>query len=192
MDATKKTEANQPASKKQLEKTSKFLSFVLRHKPEAIGLELDPNGWVDLAELMEKASPEISLDRDLIEQVVASSDKQRFALSDDGERIRANQGHSVKVDLELSPMDPPAVLYHGTATRFLQSILKEGLRPGQRHHVHLSTDVETARSVGKRHGDPVILCISATEMHLKGHLFFLSDNGVWLTDEVPPAFLRED
>lgn len=192
MDATKKTEANQPASKKQLEKTSKFLSFVLRHKPEAIGLELDPNGWVDLAELMEKASPEISLDRDLIEQVVASSDKQRFALSDDGERIRANQGHSVKVDLELKPKDPPAVLYHGTATRFLPSILKEGLRPGQRHHVHLSTDVETARSVGKRHGDPVILCISATEMHLKGHLFFLSDNGVWLTDEVPPAFLRED
>ncbi len=192
MDATKKTEANQQASKKQLEKTSKFLSFVLRHKPEAIGLELDPNGWVDLAELMEKASPEISLDRDLIEQVVASSDKQRFALSDDGERIRANQGHSVKVDLELTPKEPPAVLYHGTATRFLPSILKEGLRPGQRHHVHLSTDVETARSVGKRHGDPVILCVSATEMHLKGHLFFLSDNGVWLTDEVPPAFLRED
>ncbi len=192
MDATKKTSANPQASKKQLEKTSKFLSFVLRHKPEAVGLELDPNGWADLVELMDKASSEISLDRNLIRQVVASSDKQRFALSDDGRRIRANQGHSVKVDLELRPKDPPAVLFHGTATRFLPSILQEGLRPGQRHHVHLSTDVETATSVGKRHGDPVILRVSASEMHSKGHLFFLSDNGVWLTDEVPPAFLRED
>lgn len=192
MDAIDSGAAKTPqASKKQLEKTSKFLSFVLRHKPEAIGLELDPNGWVDLAELIEKASSEISLDRGLIQQVVATSDKQRFALSEDGERIRANQGHSVKVDLELTPKDPPTVLYHGTATRFLPSILEEGLRPGQRHHVHLSAEVETATSVGQRHGAPVVLQISAAEMLAQGHVFFLSKNGVWLTDKVPSAFLRE-
>lgn len=186
MGAVKKLQA----SKKQLEKTSKFLSFALRHKPESIGLELDPNGWVDLAELIEKASSEISLDRDLVQQVVVTSEKQRFALSEDGMRIRANQGHSVKVDLELTPKDPPALLYHGTATRFLPSILEEGLRPGQRHHVHLSADVDTATSVGQRHGVPVVLQIFAAAMQGQGHVFFLSKNGVWLTDKVPPAFLR--
>ncbi len=178
-------------SRKTLEKTSKFLSFVLRHKPEAIGLELDAKGWVLLSELIEKAASEIQLTQALIERVVETSDKQRFALSEDGTRIRANQGHSVKVDLDLVPVDPPAVLYHGTATRFLSSILNEGLRPGRRHHVHLSTDVETATSVGQRHGKPVILTIASGEMHAQGHVFFRSDNGVWLTDKVPPAFLRE-
>ena len=178
-------------SKKQLEKTSKFLSFVLRHKPEAIGLDLDVNGWVALDLLIEKAAGEIALNRSLIEEVVRTSEKQRFALSEDGERIRANQGHSVKVDLQLEPKEPPAVLYHGTATRFLDSILAEGLRPGQRHHVHLSADEETAVAVGKRHGKPVVLKIASAEMQAQGFLFFLSENGVWLTDRVPPAYLTE-
>ncbi len=176
-------------SKKQLEKASKFLSFVLRHEPEAIGLELDTNGWVALDLLIEKAATEISLSPDLIEEVVRTSDKKRFALSEDGARIRANQGHSVKVDLQLTPKDPPEVLYHGTATRFLESILADGLRPGQRHHVHLSAERATALAVGKRHGKPVVLQIASAEMRARGFLFFLSENGVWLTDRVPPAYL---
>lgn len=178
-------------SRKKLEKTSKFLSYVLRHRPEAIGLELDANGWVSLPELIRKAASEIELSQALIERVVETSDKQRFALSEDAARIRANQGHSVKVDLELRPETPPAVLYHGTATRFLSSILREGLRPGQRHHVHLSAKVETAVAVGQRHGKPVVLEIAAEEMAAQGHVFFRSENGVWLTDKVPPSFLRE-
>ena len=176
-------------SKRQLERTSKFLSFVLRHKPESIGLELDPNGWVPLDNLIEKAAPEMPLDRDLILEVVRSSDKQRFALSRDGDRIRANQGHSVKVDLELKSKDPPPVLFHGTATRFLDSIMEQGLRPGQRHHVHLSSDRETAVAVGRRHGKPVVLRIAADDMRAQGFEFFLSENGVWLTEKVPPVFL---
>lgn len=178
-------------SRKKLEKASKFLSYVLRHKPEAIGLELDAKGWVSLPDLIQRAASEIELSQALIERVVATSDKQRFALSEDGARIRANQGHSVKVDLELRPETPPAVLYHGTATRFLSSIRKEGLRPGQRHHVHLSATVETAIAVGQRHGKPIVLEVAAREMAAQGHVFFRSDNGVWLTDKVPPSFLRE-
>ncbi|WP_282610351.1 RNA 2'-phosphotransferase [Pelagibius sp. Alg239-R121] len=177
-------------SKKQLEKTSKFLSFVLRHKPEAIGIVLDANGWVPLSELIEKASSEIALTTDLIEQVVKTSEKQRFALSTDGDRIRANQGHSVQVDLELVPKIPPAILFHGTATRFLDSIQEEGLRPGQRHHVHLSADRETAIAVGQRHGKVVVLEIASGEMQAKGHRFFQSENGVWLTNRVPAKFMR--
>lgn len=176
-------------SKKKLEKTSKFLSFVLRHKPEAIGLTLDHNGWVELDLLIERAASEISLDRMLIAEVIRTSDKQRFALSDDGERIRANQGHSVRVDLQLEAKEPPAVLFHGTATRFLESILAEGLRPGQRQHVHLSAQRETAVDVGRRHGKPVVLQVAADRMHAEGFQFFLSKNGVWLTDKVPSGYL---
>jgi putative RNA 2'-phosphotransferase len=156
------------ASSKQLNKTSKFLSFVLRHKPEAIGLTLDANGWANLDELMDKAntSGEVSnLDRALIQEVVDTSDKKRFIISDDRQRIRANQGHSVDVDLQLKPVAPPEFLYHGTATRFLESILANGLKPQQRQHVHLSTDIETATSVGQRYGKPVILKIKALLMH---------------------------
>lgn len=172
-----------------LKKTSKFLSFVLRHKPEAIGLTLDAEGWADVDDLLARADPALALDRALLEEVVATSDKKRFALSEDGRRIRANQGHSVAVDLGLERREPPALLFHGTATRFLAAIEREGLKPGRRQHVHLSRDVETARTVGRRHGKPVILQVAAGTLHAAGQAFYLSDNGVWLTDHVAPAAL---
>lgn len=181
------------ASSKQLNKTSKFLSFVLRHKPEAIGLALDENGWADIDELINKGntSGEASnLDKTLIQEVVDTSDKKRFIISDDGQRIRANQGHSINVDLQLKPVTPPEFLYHGTATRFLDSILKEGLKPQQRQHVHLSTDIDTATAVGQRYGKPVILTIKALLMHEQGFVFYRSENGVWLTEQVPHSYLK--
>ena len=175
-------------------KVSKLLSFVLRHQPDATGLALDTNGWADIDELIDKAnqSKEVNaLTRELIDAVVKSSDKQRFAISDDGTQIRANQGHSVKVDLQLKPMEPPDILYHGTATRFLDDILKDGLKAQQRQHVHLSKDVETATKVGQRYGKPVILKIKARLMHEQGFVFYLSDNGVWLTNSVPSIYLLD-
>ncbi|WP_133510440.1 RNA 2'-phosphotransferase [Candidatus Thiosymbion oneisti] len=176
-------------SHRQLVKVSKFLSFVLRHKPDAIGLTLDAQGWASVSELIKKAPSEMSLTADLIRQVVITNDKQRFSLSEDEQRIRANQGHSIKIDLGLTPKEPPPVLYHGTATRFLASILREGLHPGQRHHVHLSLDMKTATSVGQRYGKPVVLQVASGEMYRQGYEFFLSENGVWLTEIVPPGFL---
>lgn len=179
-------------SSKQLNKVSQFLSFVLRHKPDAIGLELDPNGWANIDDLISKAnasSEPANLDRALIQEVVDTSDKKRFIISDNGQNIRANQGHSVNVDLQLKPVVPPEFLYHGTATRFLDSILQEGLKPQQRQHVHLSTDIETATAVGQRYGKPVILKIKALLMHEQGFVFYRSENGVWLIKEVPTAYL---
>ena len=167
-------------------KASKFLSFVLRHKPEAINLTLDEHGWASVTELIEKAKPQITLTSILIKQVVITNDKKRFSLSGDEQFIRANQGHSIQVDLKLSPKEPPTMLYHGTASRFLDSIKQEGLKPGQRHHVHLSSDIETATTVGK----PVILGVAAGAMHQQGFEFFLSSNGVWLTAHVPANFLE--
>ncbi len=178
-------------SKNNLVKVSKFLSLVLRHKPEVIGLELDAEGWTSISELIEKSRFRLPLTRELIEEVVSSNDKQRFRISDDGSMIRASQGHSVKVDLKLSPKQPPETLYHGTAIRFLDSIEREGLKPGTRHHVHLSTDSAIAAAVGKRYGKPVILEIDAKAMYQQGYDFFLSDNHVWLTGYVPPRFLSE-
>lgn len=170
--------------------TSKFLSFVLRHKPEAIGLALDGNGWADVDDLVrlaiESGHP---LTRAAIETVVAGSDKQRFALSEDGRRIRANQGHSVAVDLGLSPVTPPTILYHGTATRFLDSIREHGLRPGSRQHVHLSGDEATAVKVAIRHGRAAVLQVAAGEMARDGFPYFRSTNGVWLTALVPVRYL---
>ncbi|MEP3274781.1 MAG: RNA 2'-phosphotransferase [Stappiaceae bacterium] len=171
-------------------KRSKFLSLVLRHDPAKIGLTLDPEGWADIAELIKKAPPRLFLSSDVIEEIVASSDKQRFKISDDGCRIRANQGHSVKIDLKLTSSTPPAVVYHGTATRFVDAIMKEGLQPGSRNHVHLSLDLQTATKVGKRHGKPVILTVDAQQMVADGFEFFLSENNVWLTAHVPPIYLR--
>ena len=175
----------------ELNRISKFLSYVLRHKPDAISLNLDEEGWASVNELINKSQVEIKLDRTLIEQVVTTSDKKRFALSADGLLIRANQGHSVKVDLGLKPTKPPTILYHGTATRFLDSITQEGLKPGKRNHVHLSSDIETARAVGQRYGTPIILQINAEQMHNDGHQFFLSDNHVWLSNLIPSKFLSE-
>ncbi|WP_434339541.1 RNA 2'-phosphotransferase [Motilimonas cestriensis] len=180
-------------SSKKLNKISKFLSFVLRHKPEAIGLTLDDNGWVNIDNLINKSnkSGEVSsINRELIQEVVDTSDKKRFIFSDDGQNIRANQGHSIQVDLQLKPVTPPEFLYHGTATRFLESIMEEGLKPQERQHVHLSTNIETATAVGQRYGKPVILTIKALLMHKQGLVFYRSENGVWLTDNVPVPFLQ--
>ncbi|MFZ6721995.1 RNA 2'-phosphotransferase [Undibacterium sp. Ji49W] len=172
---------------------SKFLSFILRHQPETIGIELDEQGWTSISKLIEQARLHgKSIKLDDIEEAVKTSDKQRFAISEDGQKIRANQGHSVKVDLALPEVAPPEILFHGTASRFIASIMKEGLRPGSRHHVHLSAKQETARTVGTRHGVPVILTVRAKDMHDAGHTFFLSANGVWLCDTVPPQYLTRN
>lgn len=175
----------------ELVRTSKFLSLVLRHQPEAIGLTLDAQGWAEVEELIRLAN--ISgqrVDRTLLERVVAENDKKRFALSEDGRRIRASQGHSIEVDLALSPTPPPELLYHGTATRFLESIRQQGLHAASRQHVHLSADLETATKVGQRHGKVVVLTVRAQAMAEAGHSFFLSANGVWLTEWVPVEFLE--
>ena len=173
------------------EKTSKFLSYVLRHRPDEIGLTLDAEGWASVAELIEKSkSAGTVLTKELIEEIVRANDKQRFALSDDGSRIRAHQGHSVKVELNLPPREPPELLYHGTATRFLDAIRKEGLKAMSRQHVHLSPDEQTAHKVGQRHGKPVILTIKSGEMWRAGQLFFLSENGVWLTEKVETKYIE--
>ncbi|MHC4945992.1 MAG: RNA 2'-phosphotransferase [Planctomycetota bacterium] len=171
-------------------KLSKFLSYVLRHKPEKIGLELDGQGWASIDDLIEcTCASGRTLDRALLMEVVRTNDKQRFAISDDGTRIRASQGHSIPVDLELEPSEPPELLFHGTADRFLDSILAKGIQPRNRQHVHLSLDHATAVKVGQRHGRPVVLEIEAKAMHSSGHPFFLSANNVWLALEVPPEFL---
>ena len=175
----------------RLESTSKFLSYVLRHQPDAIGLKLDEEGWADLSELIRLANADgRNLSLELIEEVVATNDKKRFAFSDNGSRIRASQGHSVAIELGLKPVPPPNVLYHGTATRFLDSIKEKGLIAGSRQHVHLSADRNKATDVGRRHGEPVVLIVEAINMHGCGHEFFISENGVWLTLCVPVKFLR--
>jgi len=164
---------------------------VLRHDPACIGLVLDAKGWVDVADLVRRANAHgRDLTRAELVEIVRTNDKQRFSLSDDGARIRARQGHSVDVDLGLEPVEPPEFLYHGTATRFLGSILAEGLRPGSRRHVHLSPDHDTAIRVGRRHGTPIVLKIRSKKMHEGGAVFLLSENGVWLTDLVPPGFIE--
>ncbi|KWI35375.1 RNA 2'-phosphotransferase [Burkholderia stagnalis] len=177
--------------KKTLDDTSKYLSYLLRHEPQAIGLQLDPEGWADIDALVAGAARHgRQLDRATIEAVVATNDKKRFALSDDGRRIRAVQGHSTPaVRRQYPERQPPDVLYHGTATRFLDSIRAQGLKAGTRHHVHLSQDMSTAISVGKRYGKPVVLAIRARHMHERGFRFFMAENGVWLTDDVPAEFL---
>jgi len=169
---------------------SKFLSLVLRHHPERAGLVLDEAGWVSVDDLLAGcAASGVELDRKHLEQLVRDSDKQRFALSDDGERIRANQGHSVSVALGYEPVEPPEILFHGTVERFLPSIRKQGLVRGQRHHVHMSATEDTAIKVGQRRGRPVLLKVRAGAMHRDGIAFYQSENGVWLTEHVPPEYL---
>jgi len=174
-----------------MKELSKFLSYVLRHAPQSIGLTLDANGWADVEDLLARApAAGHTFDRATLHDVVARSDKKRFTLSEDGSRIRAAQGHSVAIDLDIAPMIPPAMLFHGTATRNVAAILTEGLKPGRRQKVHLSLDEETASKVGQRHGKPVVLRIDAAGMHAHGLSFWRAENGVWLTDHVPPQFLR--
>jgi putative RNA 2'-phosphotransferase len=168
-----------------LVRVSKRLSHVLRHHPDSVGLTLDEHGWVAVDELLAA----LHLTRAELDEVVAGNDKKRFALDDGGTRIRASQGHSVPVDLGHAPAVPPGELFHGTVERFLPSILAEGLRPGNRHAVHLSTDRETAERVGARRGRPVVLLVDAAAMSRDGVVFTRSDNGVWLVDAVPPRYL---
>jgi len=169
---------------------SKFLSLILRHAPETINLQLDKNGWADVDELLSKVAQHGQpFTAERLEEVVETNDKQRFAFNADHTKIRANQGHSVDIDLELQPQQPPEFLFHGTVAKFLDGIKKEGLQKMSRRHLHLSLDKETAVKVGSRRGSPVILNISSGQMHRDGFLFYLSDNGVWLTDSVPSKYI---
>lgn len=170
--------------------TSKFLSLVLRHKPDTISLNLDENGWADVTALIEKCNQHnVILSKILLDEIVATNEKQRFAFNDDKSKIRANQGHSITVELDLEEKMPPEILYHGTAERFLDSILKNGILKQSRQQVHLSANIDTAQKVGTRHGKPVVLTVKAAAMYNAGHKFYLSQNGVWLTDSVHPEFL---
>jgi putative RNA 2'-phosphotransferase len=171
-------------------KLSKYLAKYLRHSPQELGLTLQPGGWIPVDDLLAAAQKNgFPITYDELVECVETNDKQRYAFDASGERIRANQGHSVEVDLQLEEREPRQTLYHGTVERFLPSILKEGLVKGKRHHVHLSMDVETARKVGSRRGKPVVLKVDAGRMHRDGHKFLLSANGVWLTEAVPPKYL---
>ena len=170
-------------------KVSKYLSKHLRHQPERIGLTLDASGWVEIDDLLAAtAAHNFRITREELDHVVASNDKKRFAI--EGTRIRASQGHSIKVDLALPPATPPAYLYHGTVAANLDAIRAEGLRPMNRHDVHLSPDRETATRVGARRGRPIVLSVDTGAMHRDGHVFHVSANGVWLTQAVPPQYLR--
>jgi putative RNA 2'-phosphotransferase len=180
-------------TKEALKKISKNLSYVLRHRPDTVGLELGENGWVDVEVLLAAfAQHGKAISRDLLQTVVRDSDKQRYEFSDDGARIRARQGHSVEVDLGYEPATPPDVLYHGTAARNLESIFEQGLLKGSRHHVHMSTNKETMLQVAQRHGKPVLLAIDAAQMFADSHEFFVTGNQVWLTEHVPPKYIREE
>lgn len=176
--------------KKSLVGYSKFLSLVLRHDPSAAGLTLDGAGWADVGQLLiASAKRGYPGSFAALQEVVATNDKQRFAFSPDGKKIRARQGHSISVDVGLGAVPPPDVLYHGTAERFVASILSSGIHSGTRQFVHLSIDVSAATRVGQRHGRPIVLCVNAGGMQQEGYEFFLSENGVWLTREVPAKFV---
>lgn len=180
-----------PLDEKSLVKRSKYLARHLRHQPEALGLTLDPGGWVAVDALLAAMRRHgIELSRAQLDEIVARNNKQRFSFDETGTRIRANQGHSIPVDLQLAPATPPDALYHGTSKATIGPILREGLQKMRRQHVHLSRDKATAIKVGSRHGAPIVLLVDAAAMARDGYQFFLSDNGVWLTDHVPPRYLR--
>lgn len=176
-----------------MKNTSKFISLILRHKPEVIGISLDEHGWADVQELIAgiNASGNHQLDMDLLEEIVRTDEKQRYSFNEDHTLIRANQGHSIPVDVELEEMIPPAILYHGTGEKYVASIDREGLIPKSRLYVHLSSDEETARKVGSRHGKPVIYTVDCAAMTADGYQFFLSANHVWLTKAVPAGYLTK-
>lgn len=174
---------------KTMTEISKLIARVLRHKPDALGLTLDEHGWCDAEALVARINEMQPFGIADLQKIVAEDGKQRYSFSEDGTRIRANQGHSIPVDVELPEATPPAVLYHGTATRFVESIRSSGLQPRSRLYVHLSADVGTAEIVGKRHGKPAIFTVDAAQMAADGCTFYLSKNGVWLTKAVPPEYL---
>ena len=175
---------------KDMVRKSKFLSKVLRHQPSAAHVELDDNGWVSIKDLIAGAAKvHVILDKDIIDEIVETNNKKRFTYNDDETKIRANQGHSIKVDVELEKTLPPETLYHGTANRFVDSIMKEGIKPRNRNHVHLSADDATATDVGKRHGKPAVLYVDSKRMSDDGLSFYLSKNGVWLTEYVATQYI---
>ena len=170
--------------------TSKFISLILRHKPETIGITLDEHGWANVDELIAGVSKTHPLDMVGLERIVAEDEKQRYSFNDDKTLIRANQGHSIPVDVELEEVEPPEILYHGTGEKFVASIDEQGLIPKSRLYVHLSGDEDTARKVGQRHGKPVIYNVKSGEMYRDGIVFYRSVNGVWLTKTVPAKYLE--
>ena len=173
-----------------LKKVSKYFSYLLRHKPDSIGLVLDDQGWASIDELISKTI-DFKLSRELIDIVVETNDKQRFAVNPARTKIRANQGHSINIDLDLEPQKPPLLLLHGTAERFMDRIKKEGLNKQNRHHVHLTESVAVAKAVGSRYGKIVLLEIDVETMHKKGYKFFKTDNNVWLVESVPYNFISK-
>ena len=176
----------------RLVKISKYLSKHLRHEPERIGLELAPGGWVSVDELLAACkNHSFPINPAELKEVVANNDKKRFSFDETGTLIRANQGHSVEIDLQLEAVVPPDVLYHGTGHGAVEAILREGLCKMLRHPVHLSTDITTAKKVGMRHGRPVVFIVDAAGMHEEGYTFYCSENGVWLVDNVPPHYLQK-
>ena len=179
-------------NEKNNKRISKFLCLLLRHQPQKIGLTLDTNGWATIEELIQKSKQHgVVFSFEELKNIVATNDKQRFSLNEDNTKIRANQGHSLKnVDVELQASTPPSYLYHGTVAKFITAIKGEGLQKMNRQHVHLSADRETATKVGNRRGKPIILTVRTGEMYQEGYEFFLSKNGVWLTDHVPSEYIE--
>ena len=176
-----------------LKETSKFISLILRHKPETIGISLDEHGWADVQEMIQgiNAAGNHHLDSELLEEIVRTDEKQRYSFNEDHTLIRANQGHSIPVDVELEKKTPPALLYHGTGEKYTASIDEQGLIPKSRLYVHLSSEPEIARKVGSRHGKPVIYAVDCATMAEDGFSFYLSVNNVWLTKEVPARYLTK-
>ena len=173
-----------------LKSTSKFISLILRHKPETIGITLDEHGWANVDELIEGISRTQPFDREMLEEIVATDEKGRYSFNEDKTLIRANQGHSIPVDVELEQKEPPEILYHGTGEKYVASIDEQGLIPKSRLYVHLSKDEETAKKVGSRHGKPVIYIVKSGQMSRDGIPFFLSANGIWLVKEAPVKYLE--
>lgn len=179
-------------SEKQNTRISKFLSLVLRHKPETIGIRLDANGWTDVDELIQRSNKYgVQYNLEVLKHIVETNNKKRFAFDSTMEKIRASQGHSIKVELGYKNQQPPEFLYHGTAQKSVESILKDGLQKRSRQHIHLSRDLETAINVGQRHGKPYVFKVLADQMFQDGLEFYLSENGVWLTDRVPAKYLEK-
>lgn len=170
---------------------SKTISFILRHKPEAYNIKLDEHGWADVCELINNLSENFGLNMELLEEIVRDDEKQRYSFNEDKTKIRANQGHSVSVDIELKEAYPPKILFHGTGDKYTGSIDKKGLLPKSRLYVHLSDNTDTAVKVGARHGKPVVYIVKSREMYSDGYKFYLSENGVWLTETVPPQYLKK-
>lgn len=175
---------------KELKAISKYFSFLLRHQPEAIGLQLNDQGWAPIDDLIKKTT-DFKLTRELIEIIVETNDKQRFSISEDGDLIKANQGHSIEVNLNLTAQEPPEILLHGTSERFIKLIESIGLTKQKRHHVHLTESEAVAKTVGGRYGKPIILAIPAKKMHQDGYTFFKTVNNVWLADHIPIVYIRK-